>query len=260
MISLLRKIRKILIPESLQTNPSARLRKYFFYAIGEILLVVIGILIAIQVNNRNEKRKQRAVTKDHLLTVSENIRTDLLVLDSLASFRDSVFIWYNTYLDQKIREDENISLGLKAFSSMFRSISFSPDMHGFESLINSGTMSKEKESTLINSLYVYYDVFKSINEKENRLQVFMENMEQELYLSSEEELDFNNLFRKQPVNEQELNDFYKNASLLLKDRISLAIISRGAGMVSLRKDYRTMIRIGENILTSMNDEYNLSKQ
>ena len=35
-----------------------RFRKYFIYALGEILLVVVGILIALQVNNWNEGRKQ----------------------------------------------------------------------------------------------------------------------------------------------------------------------------------------------------------
>ncbi len=35
--------------------------KYLLYAFGEILLVVIGILIALQVNNWNEGRKQRQV-------------------------------------------------------------------------------------------------------------------------------------------------------------------------------------------------------
>ncbi|WP_424286426.1 DUF6090 family protein, partial [Eudoraea sp.] len=33
--------------------------KYFKYAIGEIVLVVIGILIALQINNWNESSKQR---------------------------------------------------------------------------------------------------------------------------------------------------------------------------------------------------------
>ena len=48
--------------------------KYFKYAIGEILLVVIGILIALQINNWNEERKNKVVEKQLL----ENLRSSLV--------------------------------------------------------------------------------------------------------------------------------------------------------------------------------------
>ena len=50
MIKLFRQIRKTLLIES-------KLSKYFFYAVGEIIPVVIGILIALQLNNPNDQRK-----------------------------------------------------------------------------------------------------------------------------------------------------------------------------------------------------------
>ena len=49
MLHFFRKMRNALIPES-------RFGRYFFYALGEIVLVVIGILIALQVNNWNQSR------------------------------------------------------------------------------------------------------------------------------------------------------------------------------------------------------------
>ena len=52
MIKFFRKIRHNLINEGKTT-------KYLKYAIGEIVLVVIGILIALQINNWNEQRKQK---------------------------------------------------------------------------------------------------------------------------------------------------------------------------------------------------------
>jgi hypothetical protein len=52
MIKFFRKIRQNLLMEN-------KTGKYFKYAIGEIILVVIGILIALQINNWNENRKQQ---------------------------------------------------------------------------------------------------------------------------------------------------------------------------------------------------------
>ena len=47
--------------------------KYFKYAIGEIILVVIGILIALQINNWNENRKQTALEIKHLKELKSDI-------------------------------------------------------------------------------------------------------------------------------------------------------------------------------------------
>ena len=52
MLTLLRKIRKKLLAES-------QLRKYLLYAFGEVLLIVIGILIALQISNWNNESKDR---------------------------------------------------------------------------------------------------------------------------------------------------------------------------------------------------------
>ncbi|HEX9827837.1 MAG TPA: DUF6090 family protein, partial [Flavobacteriaceae bacterium] len=58
MINFFRKIRHQLANENLPVRQAGKFQKYFWYAFGEILLVVIGILIALQVNNWNEQRKQ----------------------------------------------------------------------------------------------------------------------------------------------------------------------------------------------------------
>lgn len=51
-----------------------RLTRYLIYAVGEIVLVVLGILIALQINNNNDLRKARAREVNYL----ENIKSDLL--------------------------------------------------------------------------------------------------------------------------------------------------------------------------------------
>jgi hypothetical protein len=50
--------------------------KYFKYAIGEIVLVIIGILIALQINNWNETRKSNKIEKEFLTNIYKDLVTD----------------------------------------------------------------------------------------------------------------------------------------------------------------------------------------
>lgn len=59
---------------------SGSLRKYLVYAIGEILLVMIGILLALQVNNWNEKRKTYDKQKGYLLLIKNEMVNNLEAL------------------------------------------------------------------------------------------------------------------------------------------------------------------------------------
>ena len=66
MIKFFRKIRQKLLTEK-------KFSKYLIYAIGEIVLVVIGILIALQINNWNEDQKNKALEKNMLENLAENL-------------------------------------------------------------------------------------------------------------------------------------------------------------------------------------------
>ena len=63
MINFFRRIRKQLAndnPTSAMASDGIKTAKYLRYAVGEIVLVMIGILLALQVNNRNEDRKEKS--------------------------------------------------------------------------------------------------------------------------------------------------------------------------------------------------------
>jgi len=70
MIKFFRKIRQNLLLEG-------KTSKYLKYAIGEVLLVVIGILLALQINNWNENRKLRNVELNLLTDLKANLESTL---------------------------------------------------------------------------------------------------------------------------------------------------------------------------------------
>ncbi|MGB3342866.1 MAG: DUF6090 family protein [Aequorivita sp.] len=77
MIKFFRKIRQKALTEN-------KLSKYLLYAIGEIILVVIGILIALSINNWNQEKSDRKIEKDYIFSLIEDAKTDL------SNFNDAI--------------------------------------------------------------------------------------------------------------------------------------------------------------------------
>ena len=80
MLTYLRRLRRSFIDSG--TTPSGRMfmqvvSRYILYAIGEILLVMIGILLALQVNNWNEERKAKIEEREVLSNLRNALTSDL---------------------------------------------------------------------------------------------------------------------------------------------------------------------------------------
>ncbi|MEO9893897.1 hypothetical protein [Aurantibacter sp.] len=86
---------------------SGKIKSYLLYALGEILLIVIGILIAWKINSLNEIRKNRIVELKIYKSLSQELDTNLIVLDSaIVSYSDSIEKLENTlnYLGEQPNE------------------------------------------------------------------------------------------------------------------------------------------------------------
>ena len=90
MIKFFRTIRQKLVSEN-------KISKYLIYAIGEIILVVIGILIALQINNWNEQKKEFKIEKEYMQNMLEDLNDDLAIYEKfqtrnveIYAFTDSI--------------------------------------------------------------------------------------------------------------------------------------------------------------------------
>ena len=89
MIKFFRKIRQKMLTQK-------KFNKYLLYAIGEILLVVIGILIALQLNNWNENKNKTELGYKYLAEMKSELQDDVFKLD-----------FYITELKQSIKNQES---------------------------------------------------------------------------------------------------------------------------------------------------------
>ena len=114
MIKFFRTIRKSLLMEN-------KTSKYFKYAIGEIILVVIGILIALQINNWNETNKLKKEEQEVLSSLKEELKTNTKVLTSTIKVNE----WIN---NKSLQLLDSIDNGFSTFekSSIMRTTAHSP--------------------------------------------------------------------------------------------------------------------------------------
>jgi len=130
--------------------------KYLLYAIGEIILVVIGILIALSINNWNEGRKESNLEFETLSGLYNDIANNKIKIDNMIS-RDSIIISGNQHILSLLQDDNssfNDSLQF-SFGNINRYDVFFPQQMAYETLKSKGlnTIKNDSLRTQIIELY-----------------------------------------------------------------------------------------------------------
>ncbi len=162
-------------------------RTYILYAVGEIVLVVIGILIALQIDNWNQVRKDDNALKDYLVKIKSHTLEDLRKLEEITQGRrqiaDNCKKARISILDKT--EDENLMLFM-ASGYAFADYYFKPNTGGYEALKNSEYFGKINNTPLDSLLANYHSLVEVIAENEKSYNDYMVN--QEAYLSTQFDL------------------------------------------------------------------------
>ncbi len=150
--------------------------KYLKYAIGEIILVVIGILIALQINNWNEEKKGKAELNQYLSSLKENIKNDIIVLDSLVKRREVAVAYCKKEQLNFLNETFNFEDTRNAFSA-YVDFYFKSNTSGYDALKNSPYLGKINGTALNNLINNYYEKIYQIAEVEKSYNEFVESLE-----------------------------------------------------------------------------------
>jgi len=142
MIKFFRKIRQNMIKEN-------KVSKYILYAIGEIVLVVIGILIALSINNANESKKARTQEIKYLKNLQTDIVLEFKNNDSLINYRSEVAKAAASMINFKTLETTADVLALEqTIQQVFRRNIFIPTNNTYKELLSSGNLNYITNDTI----------------------------------------------------------------------------------------------------------------
>ena len=235
MIKFFRHIRRSLI----QKNQMA---KYFKYAIGEILLVVIGILIALQINNWNENRKDRVKEKHYVSNLIRDVKSQIKSTKANIANEEKAIEQIESVLTNVKKNNgfSDTTEQLKKLQNLIPYKSFKVYGSTFSDLQSSGNMSFISNKDLLDEINQYYIEllnFKTvINENsydatKNLLKPLLDfgrfnTADMELQNTLADQVVLEQAKTKYKVQESSLKSYDQTALLNLKDpQIALRIIN-----------------------------------
>ena len=148
MINVFSKVRKKLASEN-------KVMAYLRYAIGEILLVVIGILIALQINNWNEARKTKLEEKTSLKQLKEDLLAEATLLKNLDTYCKQELNYLNEISNGNYNSVSIDSFFLRITATLeFKSIVIETKYYGLKS---GGKLDLISNDTLKNKIMLFYE-------------------------------------------------------------------------------------------------------
>lgn len=208
MIKFFRTIRQQLVNEG-------KTSKYLKYAIGEIVLVVIGILIALQINNWNEERKMSLKEKQLLQNLQGEFIDNLQDLDSIALEVDKVIGFLEKVFD--LFSPSTVNLSQDSLNSWLSKSMYSPNWKPSEFLLNSmnnsGSIAELKNEELKLLLYKWSRQQKEMTE----IRLRTERTGEEIILYLKEFGSLRNLDANSPMFNYGPSNLMINNSTLMSD-------------------------------------------
>jgi hypothetical protein len=139
-------------------RPASPIGRYLVYAIGEIVLVVIGILIALQINNWNEHKKEEAATVVYVNNLIEDIKQDTLMYANQIKAAQIKF-QFSKEINEYINEGKAItdtSAFIINLQSIARLLLPAINDNTYNDLVSTGNMKLIRDKKSIDAIKNYY--------------------------------------------------------------------------------------------------------
>ena len=255
MIKFFRHIRQSLISQN-------QMSKYFKYAIGEILLVVIGILIALQINNWNENRKAADKERNLFLNLKIDFESRLAELKEFNAAREEAtlsILELNKIIANKGNRPAD-SIIDKFMAKTTNGLKFNEDFKMLDVIFNTGLINDIKNDSLKRQLIDWPQKVEEMLEEQRMHNDLIDNKylpHISKYISLRdiyEQFDFRqyNMPKGEPVS------LIKNYEGLLADPVfenQLVLMQMLMNVSHI--DTKTLIASAEEIIKTLNRELNI---
>ena len=257
MIKFFRKIRQNLLTEN-------KFSKYLIYAIGEIALVVIGILIALSLNNWNQKKSERKLESRYIFSFIEDAKTDLsnfnnaiIVNEERVNILDSLASMCFNYTVKSKKEPKLFMQNMNAYT---HPVFVTHTDRTLAQLKNTGSIRLITDKSIVDALIEYEGYF----EKLTNQQVWYESALNNLIESGIPVFNFK--YRRRLDQEFYKDIFYKTAKLNTTNKQLIIELGNRAVMYStITQYYLILLKEGNKrsiglIKTLENDNTNTEKK
>jgi hypothetical protein len=192
MLTFFRRIRKGLLDGGRTSKPASPAGRYLLYAIGEIALVVIGILIALQINNWNESRKLKNLEKEMLSELNISLKRDLSDIEYNIQMQREAYESQGLILEWLDSDRPYVDSLCHHFSKAHLATVFISNDGSFETLktLGLGLISNDSLRNKISSLYDHnYDHYNDLERRYSDLVQYMFSTTNEEYFDKTEFFD-----------------------------------------------------------------------
>lgn len=236
-------------------------RKYMLYAVGEIMLIIVGILVALQIDNWNTERKQEESLKNYLNSITRNIRHDLLEVRSIRAARETALelsLWKRVLLSENDSYTiDDIAFASYALTEAQRILFLNINDTGYEALKSSGNLEQLQGRDIEQLLFEYYATVSRIALAEQNHNAYVRQLSLKVMTDWPDGLaqwEFNDPIALADDRFEELQPALRK---LLNDTETNALFGLAESVDQLLLDYEKLERLG-NVFVRMNETDTMS--
>ena len=238
MLRFFRQIRKTLMEQN-------KIHAYFFYAIGEIFLVVIGILIALQINNWNQDRINQGELIASLNSIAKNMAQDIAAANEMIEVKGAASKLATEYIGISKADEVETDRFFSMITAIFVEDYININDSGYEALKNSGLLGKLRDTEFETLLFEYYDKVQEARDQEVSTNEFIEAMEASAGERGTFISLFNIYFNGAALEEKEMK---QSIQKVMEDPAVSAAAGRVAIQSNLIVQYEAMITAGTRFI------------